>query len=136
HQVIYDDTPTELHQADILDRLRREGSMNFERIFEGRISRSEIVGLFLAMLELVRQKKILVSQEGNFAAIRVRVNPNPPDFDKLEAERAAAESLAAAAAAEAHEQAEAAGREAAVAPDEGSYVAATPRKADEGDTLT
>jgi len=136
HQVIYDDTPTELHQADILDRLRREGSMTFERIFEGRTSRSEIVGLFLAMLELVRQKKVLVNQEGNFATIRVRVNPNPPDFDKLEAERAATESLATAAAAEAKEQAEAAGRDAAAAPDAGNYVANPSREADEGDTLT
>ncbi|HUS47612.1 MAG TPA: segregation/condensation protein A, partial [Phycisphaerae bacterium] len=32
HEVIYDDTPVELHAADILDRLSREGPMTFDRI--------------------------------------------------------------------------------------------------------
>ncbi|MBT3202137.1 MAG: segregation/condensation protein A, partial [Phycisphaerales bacterium] len=41
HEVIYDDTPVELHASDILDRLQREGGMSFTKIFEGRTARSE-----------------------------------------------------------------------------------------------
>ena len=78
HEVIYDDTPLELHATDILDRLGREGPMTFRRVFEGRTVRGEIVGLFLAMLELVRQERILIRQGKNFGEIRVHLNPNPP----------------------------------------------------------
>lgn len=64
HQVTYDDTPIELHFADILDRVERESTpdgLTFRRVFEGR-TRGEMVGLFIALLELVRQRKIRVSQ--------------------------------------------------------------------------
>jgi len=63
HNVVYDDTPIALHAEDILDRIRRDGSMTLQSIFEGRTSRSELVGLFLATLELTRQRKIRVVQE-------------------------------------------------------------------------
>jgi hypothetical protein len=78
HQVIYDDTPIELHAEDILDRLAREGPMTFRRIFEGRTDRTELLGLFLAILELVRLNKILARQERNFGEIHVHLNPDAP----------------------------------------------------------
>jgi segregation and condensation protein A len=65
HEVRYDDTPMELHQADILDRLAREspsGEMALLRVFEGR-TRGEMVGMFIATLELVRQRRVRVRQE-------------------------------------------------------------------------
>ena len=63
HKVITDDTPLALHADDIVDRLEREQAMTLGEIFVGRKSRSEMIGLFMAMLELVRQKKIHVYQE-------------------------------------------------------------------------
>ncbi|MEZ6233189.1 MAG: segregation/condensation protein A [Phycisphaerales bacterium] len=66
HQITFDDTPMELHQADILDRLTREGTggeLALPRVFEGR-SRSEMVGLFIATLELVKQRRLRVRQGG------------------------------------------------------------------------
>jgi segregation and condensation protein A len=75
HQVIYDDTPVELHAEDIMDRLSREGSLTFRRIFEGRTRRTELVGLFIAVLELVRLKKIVALQESNFGEINIRLKP-------------------------------------------------------------
>jgi segregation and condensation protein A len=74
-EIIYDDTPIELHSADILDLLARQGEMDFERIFEGRSKRSEIIGLFLAILELVRLKKIRATQDRNFGRIAVSLAP-------------------------------------------------------------
>lgn len=63
HQVTYDDTPIELHAADIVDRLKREagehGSMRFADLFAGR-QRGEMIGLFLAMLELVRRQEVKI----------------------------------------------------------------------------
>ncbi len=78
HDIIYDDTPIELHSADVLDRLKREGPLDFERIFSGRTSRSEIIGLFMALLELVRQRQILTRQSSNFGQICIELNPDPP----------------------------------------------------------
>jgi len=82
HHVVVDDTPIELHAADLMDRLTREakawaertaagegeaegvreGEVEFSRLFAGR-SRGEMIGLFLAMLELVRQRRVGVRQD-------------------------------------------------------------------------
>ena len=62
HEVTYDDTPIDLHAADIEDRLKREHRLSFRQLVIGRKSRSEMIGVFLALLELIRQKKILVQQ--------------------------------------------------------------------------
>ena len=84
HEVIYDDTPVELHAEDILHRLKTDGSMTFARIFEGRTRRTEVVGLFIAVLELIRMKKILAVQPDNFEEIAIELNPNPPEEDEIE----------------------------------------------------
>ena len=62
HEVTYDDTPIDLHAADIEDRLKREGKLTLRNLIVGRKSRSEMIGVFLALLELIREKKILVKQ--------------------------------------------------------------------------
>jgi segregation and condensation protein A len=65
HEITYDDTPIDLHAADIEDRLGREGKLTLRGLIEGRKNRSEVIGVFLALLELIRQKKILVVQPEN-----------------------------------------------------------------------
>jgi segregation and condensation protein A len=62
HEVTYDDTPIDLHAADIEDRLTREGRLTLRQLLVGRVHRSEMIGVFLALLELIREKKILVEQ--------------------------------------------------------------------------
>lgn len=66
HNVTYDDTPIELHAQDILDRITREGQsaaegasreIEFTTIFTGR-TRGEMVGLFLALLDLCRRRQV------------------------------------------------------------------------------
>jgi len=59
---IQDDTPIDLYQIEILHRLQTEGPLTFERIFESRTNRVALVGLFLALLELVREKLIWAEQ--------------------------------------------------------------------------
>ncbi len=74
HQVLYDDTPIGLHADDILDRLQRESTLTLQNVFEGR-SRGERIGLFLALLELVRQRKVLVQQEDLNRPIQLSLRP-------------------------------------------------------------
>lgn len=84
HEVIYDDTPIETHQSDILDRVKAVGKMKFSEIFTGASSRSEVVGLFLAVLELVRQQKVFAVQGENFDDIHIEENPHPPTADDIQ----------------------------------------------------
>ncbi len=81
HDVIYDDTPIYVHAEDLLDRLTAEGPLSFSKIFAGKTRRTELVGMFLAVLELCRQKKILACQNSNFGEIQIELNPDPPDQD-------------------------------------------------------
>ncbi len=83
HDVVYDDTPISLHQADILDRLMRDGSVTLQAMFTGRKSRSEMIGLFLAMLELIRMKKIIIEQIDPESPIGLRINPAAPAEDTV-----------------------------------------------------
>ena len=81
HEVTYDDTPIDLHAADIEDRLKREGRVTLRQLIVGRGSRSEMIGVFLALLELIREKKILVRQsEDDFSD--VEIDPAPEEHRK------------------------------------------------------
>lgn len=59
---IKDDTPIDLYQIEILQRLQTEGPMPFDRLFESRRGRMIMLGLFLALLELVRAKLVWAEQ--------------------------------------------------------------------------
>jgi chromatin segregation and condensation protein Rec8/ScpA/Scc1 (kleisin family) len=75
HEVADDDTPIELHAADIEDRLRREGRLTLSGLLVGRASRGEMIGVFLALLELIRQKKVLVEQQADLSDITIQPAP-------------------------------------------------------------
>ncbi len=77
HEIIDDDTPIDLHAADIDDRVNREGRLSLRALLVGRKSRGEMIGIFLALLELIRQKKILVSQADD--AIDMEITPAPEE---------------------------------------------------------
>lgn len=79
HEVLYDDTPIALHAEDILDRLEREGPMTLQDMFVGRENRGERLGLFLAMLELVRQSKVQLTQDQTNQQICLQLPGNRND---------------------------------------------------------
>ncbi|MCE2882819.1 MAG: segregation/condensation protein A [Planctomycetaceae bacterium] len=64
HRVEYDDTPISLHQEDLVDRLVRIEAhrLTLGSVFDGR-THGERIGLFLALLELVRQGRVRVKQD-------------------------------------------------------------------------
>ena len=87
HEVAYDDTPIELHAEDIVDQLTRAGAeretMPLRRVFEGR-NRSEMIGLFLALLELVRQRRVRVTQPAREEEIVMRLTSERERAESLE----------------------------------------------------
>jgi segregation and condensation protein A len=62
HAVTYDDTPIEVHAQDIMTQLRAHAEIEFRTLLEGR-TRSEMLGLFLALLDLIRRSQVKVRQE-------------------------------------------------------------------------
>jgi segregation and condensation protein A len=85
HKVEYDDTPISLHQEDLVDRLNRIEAhrLTLGSVFEGR-THSERIGLFLALLELVRQGRVRVRQDDLDDEIDVTLaeerGPDAPTF--------------------------------------------------------
>jgi segregation and condensation protein A len=75
---ISDDTPIDLYQIEILHRLQTEGAMSFEKIFAGRENRLVMIGLFLAVLELVREKLIAAEQAKPDMPIYLRALTDEP----------------------------------------------------------
>ena len=76
HAVEYDDTPIALHQEDLLDRINRStgGRIGLREAFEGR-TRGAMIGLFLAVLELARQRRIVFHQV-EVGEIELELNPD------------------------------------------------------------
>jgi len=75
---IKDDTPIDLYQIEILHRLQTEGPMTFERLFESGTNRLALVGLFLALLELIREKLIWAKQQASSSSIYLRPLTDEP----------------------------------------------------------
>ena len=78
HRIEVDETPIALHQEDLLDRLTRstERRITLQEAFEGK-SRGQRIGLFLAMLELTRVRRIVVRQDEILSPIVVVLNEDP-----------------------------------------------------------
>ena len=95
HDVVYDDTPVALHAIDVVDSLQRAGgSQRFEQVFEGR-SKGELIGLFLALLELIRQRRIRAEQERPFGPIIIHLlDAGEIESDAFEFDRPVAEARA------------------------------------------
>ncbi|QDU32736.1 Segregation and condensation protein A [Poriferisphaera corsica] len=75
HEVTYDDTPISVHADDIYDLLASDGPMSLQQIFTGRTNRSEMIGLFLATLELARNNRVTIRQ--NAAKDDIELVPIP-----------------------------------------------------------
>ena len=69
HEVRYDETPLELHAAEILALLEQEGPTTFQVLFADSLERAEIIGRFLALLELIRAQRVRAEQDRNFGTI-------------------------------------------------------------------
>jgi len=75
---IKDDTPIDLYQIEILHRLQTEGPMSFERLFESGTNRAVMIGLFLALLELIRERLVWAEQSKPPASMCLRPLTDEP----------------------------------------------------------
>jgi segregation and condensation protein A len=67
--IVYDDTPIHVYMEKIHTRLIKRGQLAFKDLFKPGMHKSTLVGIFLAILELVRYKKISVAQNELFGEI-------------------------------------------------------------------
>jgi len=76
-QIVVDETPLHLHMDAILGRLETEHRILFASLFTPPHTRGRLVGIFLGMLELMKQRRIVAEQAEPFTAIwisRVRAD--------------------------------------------------------------
>lgn len=76
HHVVYeDDIPIEEHAADLVDRLAGFGAPTpLQDFFRGR-TRGQVVGLFVATLELVRRHRVRIDQRAQDGAFVLSLLP-------------------------------------------------------------
>ncbi|MCA9278921.1 MAG: segregation/condensation protein A [Phycisphaeraceae bacterium] len=91
HEIGEDDSPIELHAADMRDSLTRykaEGlaEVPLKMLLTGR-KRSEMLGLFLAMLELMKQQLVRVELHDEFG-IRLALHDHPQEIPDVESDSA------------------------------------------------
>ncbi|MHC4086367.1 MAG: segregation and condensation protein A [Planctomycetota bacterium] len=75
---IKDDTPIDLYQIEILHRLQEEGPTSFESIFASKPNRVVMIGLFLGLLELIREKLVFAKQKTPLSSIYLRPLTDEP----------------------------------------------------------
>jgi segregation and condensation protein A len=84
----YDDTPIRVYMAHIHEKLRERRRMGFSELLNPTMHRSTLVGLFLAVLELVRHHGVSVEQDRVFTEIWLvageRHDENIVDFSQAD----------------------------------------------------
>jgi len=72
--IVYDETPIHVYMARIHARLLEEGRLSFSGLFPPGVHRSTLVGIFLAVLELVGHHHVRVEQNDLFGEIWILPN--------------------------------------------------------------
>jgi segregation and condensation protein A len=67
--IVYDDTPIHVYMAQIQARLQSESRLTFQKLFQAGMHKSALVGVFLAVLELVRNYHVRTEQNELFGEI-------------------------------------------------------------------
>ena len=94
--IIYDDTPLHVYMERIYARITEAGRLAFSALFEKGMHKSTLIGLFLAILQLVRHHGVLFEQDslfGEIALLPPADSSAPPSFapiDDYEAHTSAA----------------------------------------------
>jgi segregation and condensation protein A len=73
--IIVDHTPLHVYVEQVLQRLLRDGRLPFSALFDAPHTRARLVGLFLAILELTKARRILPEQTEVFGEIWVSLAP-------------------------------------------------------------
>ncbi|MBX3444910.1 MAG: segregation/condensation protein A [Planctomyces sp.] len=71
-RIRYDETPISVYVEQIGTRVRQEQEVAFSTLFDQETTRSKIIGLFLAVLELLRHHGFRAEQQTPFGEILIR----------------------------------------------------------------
>jgi segregation and condensation protein A len=74
-QIVMDDTPIHVYMEQIAARIQGGTPLAFTAVFEPPRHRSRLVGLFLAILELIKRGRVRIEQAGVFGEIWLSANP-------------------------------------------------------------
>jgi segregation and condensation protein A len=80
--IAVDDTPQHVHEAEILARVRAEGRVPFRAAFTPPYHKARLIGIFLAILELIRHHGLGLEQPEPGGDIWLVARPErdePPD---------------------------------------------------------
>jgi len=86
-EVIYDDTPIQVYVQHIHDQLKDSGQAMFSEMFRPGMHKSSIVGVFLAVLELIRHHAVIAEQvdlHGDIRLIRGQEFTGQLDLSQIE----------------------------------------------------
>ncbi|MCF6158558.1 MAG: chromosome segregation protein ScpA [wastewater metagenome] len=78
-KVTYDDTPIQEYMNWILEKIQLHTSVSFTGLFQGVCERIRIIGFFLALLELVRLKRVKLEQSADHEDIQISINDSYGD---------------------------------------------------------
>ena len=82
--ITYDDTPIFVYMRTIDQRVRNEGRVAFFDLFPEAVHKSTLVGMFLALLELVRHRHAIAHQGERYGDIVIEAGSEPlPSDDRL-----------------------------------------------------
>jgi segregation and condensation protein A len=73
--IVYDDTPIHVYMGRIHARLLEQGRLSFADLFQAGMHRSTMIGIFLAVLELVGHHHVRVEQNTLFGEVWIVANP-------------------------------------------------------------
>ncbi|MBI3407254.1 MAG: segregation/condensation protein A [Planctomycetes bacterium] len=74
-QIIVDETPIQVHMDRILDLVAHRGRIAFSEVFIPPHTRGRLLGIFLAILELIKGKKLVAEQPEAFGNIWLALVP-------------------------------------------------------------
>jgi segregation and condensation protein A len=74
-QIVADQTPLHVYMELIVRRLEQEGPLSLAALFTPPRTRGRLIGLFLAVLELTKGKRVVPEQDGPYGEIRLALMP-------------------------------------------------------------
>ena len=79
--IVYDETPIQVYMQQIHEKLRADGQIAFSDMFQAGMHKSALIGVFLAVLELVRHHQIRAEQDGLHGEIYLLADQLSDDLD-------------------------------------------------------
>lgn len=87
HQVFEEVISIEEKIEEMKNLISERGEIWFHELFQGRVTKNEIIAAFLALLEIVRSKFAFVRQDALFGAIRISKSPSPVPLPRSDTKR-------------------------------------------------